>query len=71
VYVLQSQTDQTLKSFNPIFFDNCLKYVGVYQSCVPLANGKLVVTCASSQQIKKLGQLHQFVWQQAVPVFSS
>ena len=50
--ILQSRTDRTLKSFSPIFIESCLKCVGDCQSCVPLANANLVVTCDSSQQIK-------------------
>ena len=58
--ILRSQTDCILKSFSLIFIDNCLneevcRPLRVYQACVPLADGNLVVTCASSsQQIKTL-----------------
>ena len=53
--VLQSQTERQLKSFNPIYIDNCLKKcIGSYESCVPLRNGNLVVTCSNPQQVKTL-----------------
>ena len=53
--VLQSQTERQLKSFNPIYIDNCLKKcIGAYESCVPLTNGNLVVTCTNPQQVKTL-----------------
>jgi len=52
--ILQSQTDRSLKSLSLIFIDNCLKIcVAGYRPCVPPANGNLVVTCASSQQMMK------------------
>ena len=53
--VLQSQTERQLKSFNPIYIDNCLqKCIGAYESCVPLQSGNLVVTCTNTQQVKTL-----------------
>ena len=53
--VLQSQTERQLKSFNPIYIHNCLKKcIGSYESCVPLRNGNLVVTCSHPQQVKTL-----------------
>ena len=40
-------------SFNPIYIGNCLKKcIGAYESCVPLQNGNLVVTCTNPQQVK-------------------
>ena len=53
--VLQSQTERKLKSFNPIYVNNCLKKcIGAYESCVPLQNGNLLVTCTNPQQVKTL-----------------
>ena len=53
--VLHSQTERRLKSLNPIYIDNCLKKcIGSYESCVPLQNGNLVVTCTYPQQVKTL-----------------
>jgi len=53
--VLQSQTERQLKSFNPIYVDNCpIKCIGAYESCVPLQNGNLVVNCTNPQQVKTL-----------------
>jgi len=33
--ILQSQSDRTLKSFSPIFIDNCLKKCGVTSAVFP------------------------------------
>ena len=53
--VLQSRTERQLKSFNPIYIDNCLKKcIGACESCVPFQNGNLVVTCTKPQQVKTL-----------------
>jgi len=53
--VLQNQTERKLKSFNPIYVDNCLKQcISAYKSCVPLQNGNLVVTCTNPQLVKTL-----------------
>ena len=53
--VLQSQTERQLKSFNPIYIDNCpKKCIGAYESYVPLQNDNLVVTCTNPQQVKTM-----------------
>jgi len=52
--VLQSSLDRTLKSFNPIDIDRCLKCVGDYDACLPRQNGNHLVKCKSPQQMKTL-----------------
>jgi len=71
--ILQSQTDRSLKSLSLIFIDNCLKIcVAGYRPCVPPANGNLVVTCASSQQMKTFASCTSLRdGKQSVPVIAS
>jgi len=52
--VLQCSLDRTLKSFNPIDIDRCLKCVGDYDACLPRQNGNHLVKCKSPQQMKTL-----------------
>jgi len=52
---LQCSVDRTLKSFNPIVIDRCLKNcIGDYDPCVPRQNANLMVKCKSLQQMKTL-----------------
>jgi len=53
--VLQSKTDRVLKTYSPIFIDNCLKKcMGPYKACAPLSTGNLIVTCSGAQHVKTL-----------------
>ena len=53
--VLQAKTDRLLKTYSPIFIDNCLKKcIGPYKACSPLSNDNLIVTCSCAQQVKTL-----------------
>ena len=53
--VLQCSLDRTLKSFNPIVINRCIKKcIGDYDVCLPRHNENLLAKCKSPHQMKTL-----------------
>ena len=52
--VLQCSSDRTLKSFNPIVIERCVKCIDDNDACLPRQNGNLMAKCKSLQQMKML-----------------
>jgi len=53
--IVRITQDTILRSFSPIFIDNCLKQsIGDHVSSIPLSNGDLMIKCRTAQQIRTL-----------------
>ena len=71
--VLEATGDKHLSTYSPIAIDRCLrKSIGLYESCKPIRNGKLIIKCKSINQINTLLNLKCLSdTQSSIPIRSS